>query len=407
MTMTLVEQTVIKRSNKLFQKLDHLCFLSKNLYNATLYLIRQHYFETGKYLGYCEVNRMMKETKNPDYYAMNTKVSQHTQKLVDKAFKSFFALNRKYLKHPNSISGKPHIPKYLDKDGRQSVFFTNQAISTTKSGYIKLSGVDALIPTSVKDIQFVRLAHRGTSIIIEVGYRKEHGAHKDNGKVAAIDLGISNLATLTFQDSSPIIFNGKPIKSINQYFNKKLAELRSRQDKTDHKYITTKRMNRISEKRFHRIKDYMHKVSREIVNQLVSHNVSDLVIGYNKGWKQDTNMGHVNNQKFVQIPFTMLINMIQYKCAIAGIRVETICESHTSKCSFIDKESIEHHDSYKGRRVHRGLFRSANGQIINADVNGSLNIMRKFLNVVKNTDIYDSVNLIEVCSAPVVFTIKH
>lgn len=405
--MTLVEQTTIKRGHKLFAKLDNLCFLSKNLYNATLYLVRQHFFETGKYLSYGEVNKIMRESKNPDYYAMNTKVSQHTQKLVDKSFKSFFAIRRKYLKNPKSISGEPHIPHYLKKDGRQSVFFTNQAITTPKEGYMKLSGIDDLIPVSVEKIQFARLTHKGTSIVIDVGYRKETKAYVDNGRTAAIDLGVSNLATLTFQDSAPIIFNGKPVKSINQFFNKRLAELKSKQYKTKSPYRITARMTRLSEKRFNRIKDYMHKISREIVNQLVSHNVTNLVIGYNKEWKQDANMGKVNNQKFFQIPFTMLISMIQYKCELVGIKVETVCESHTSKCSFLDKEEIGHHSKYIGRRVHRGLFKSSNGQTINADVNGSLNIMRRFLDVVRNTDIYDTVNLIEACSTPSVFTVKR
>lgn len=405
--MTLVEQITIKRSKKLFPKLDHICLLSKNLYNATLYLVRQHFFETGKYLSCGEVNKMMIKSKNADYYAMNTKVSQHTQKLVDRSFRSFFALRRKYLKNPNNLLGKPHIPHYLKKDGRQSVFFTNQAISIPKEGYMKLSGIDDLIPVSVKNIQFARLTHKGTSIVIEVGYRKEKKEYVDNSRTAAIDLGVSNLATLTFQDSAPIIFNGKPVKSINQFFNKRLAELKSKQSQTESPYRKTVRMTRLSEKRFNRIKDYMHKISREIVNQLVSHNITNLVIGYNKGWKQDTNMGKVNNQKFVQIPFTMLIAMIQYKCELVGIKVETIGESHTSKCSFLDKEKIGHHSKYIGRRVHRGLFKASNGQTINADVNGSLNIMRRFLNVVRNTDIYDTVNLIEVCSTPSVFTVKR
>ena len=150
----------------------------------------------------------------------------------------------------------------------------------------------------------------------------------------------------------------------------------------------------------------MHKTSREIVNQLVSHNVTNLVVGYNKGWKQDTNMGKVNNQKFVQIPFLTFLNMIKYKCELVGIKCETIQESHKSKCSFLDREEICHHDNYLGQRVHRGLFHTSTGQILNADVNGSLNIMRSYLKVAKNIDIYKSINLVEVCSTPTVFTVK-
>lgn len=402
--MTLVEQHRIKKSDPLFWKLDHLCYLSKNLYNATLYMIRHHFFNTKEYLSYASVNRQMIIERNPDYYALNTKVSQQTQKLVDKSFKSYFALHKKY--SCGKIANRPHIPKYLDKNGRQVVMFTNQAISTKRVGFVKLGGTDIYVPTKQKSIQFVRLVPHGSSVTVEIGYFHESIPYVDNNRYAAIDLGVDNLATLTFTDDKPIIFNGKPVKSINQYYNKRLTTLRSKQDLSPQPHRNTKRIDALTSKRFCKIKDYMHKISHEIVNQLVSHNVTNLVIGYNKGWKQDANMGSVNNQKFVQIPFLMLLNMLMYKCELVGIRCETIQESHTSKCSFLDKEDICHHDKYVGRRVHRGLFRSSNGQTINADVNGSLNIMRRYLNVVKNTDIYDIVNLIEVCSTPSVFTVK-
>ena len=200
----LVEQHIIKKSNKLFEQLDHLCFLSKNLYNATLYKIRQHYFETGDFLSFAKVNKIMINEKNPDYYAMNTKVSQQTQKLVDQNHRAFF----KALTSSKVEKGKARIPRYLDKDGRQVVMFTNQAISTRNPGVIKLGGTDIHIPTNQSSVQFVRLVPRGNHIVIEIGYKSEAGHYIDNGQYAAIDLGISNLATLTFTDSRPIIFNG-------------------------------------------------------------------------------------------------------------------------------------------------------------------------------------------------------
>ena len=400
--MILVEQHIIKKSNRLFEQLDRLCFLSKNLYNATLYKIRQHHFETGDFLSFVQVNKIMISEKNPDYYAMNTKVSQQTQKLVDRNYRVFF----KTLKSSKVEKGKARIPRYLDKNGRQVVMFTNQAISTRNPGVIKLGGTDIHIPTNQSSVQFVRLVPRGNHIVIEVGYRSEARHYVDNGRYAAIDLGISNLATLTFTDSRPIIFNGRPIKSINQYYNKLIASIQSKQSESKQPYRRTRRMETITRKRYNKIKDYMHKVSREITNQLVSHNVTNLVIGYNKSWKQDANLGKVNNQKFVQIPFLMFLNMLKYKCELLGINCETIQESHTSKCSFLDREDITHHDNYVGRRIHRGLFRSASGRTINADVNGSLNIMRRYLNEVRNIDIYNSMNLIEACSTPSVFTVK-
>ena len=400
--ITLVEQTKINRKNSLFYDLDDLCFLSKNLYNATLYRVRQFFFETKGFLSYACVNKQMISEKNPDSYALNTKVSQQIQKLVDQNYRSFFGSLKSKKKKKDEVK----MPKYLKKDGRQVVMFTKQAVSTVVKGYIKLGGTNILIPTKQTDIQFVRLVPHGSYITVEVGYRKETPEYVDNGRYAAIDLGIANLATLTFFNDKPIIFNGRPLKSVNQYYNKKLAELKSKQSKSKSPYRNTNRMNALTSKRYNKIKDYMHKTSREIVNQLVSHNVTNLIIGHNKGWKQDTNLGKANNQKFVQIPFLMFINMLMYKCELAGIRCETIQESHTSKCSFLDHEEICHHDKYLGRRIHRGLFKSATGQAINADVNGSLNIMRRFLNVAKNTNIYDFVNLVEVCSTPAVFTAK-
>ena len=400
--ITLVEQTKINRKNSLFCDLDHLCFLSKNLYNATLYRVRQFFFETKGFLSYASVNKQMISEKNPDYYALNTKVSQQTQKLVDQNYRSFFGSLKSKQKKKDEVK----MPKYLKKDGRQVVMFTKQAISTVVKGHVKLGGTNILIPTKQTDIQFVRLVPHDSYITVEVGYRKETPEYVDNDRYAAIDLGIANLATLTFFDDKPIIFNGKPIKSVNQYYNKKLAELKSKQSKSKSTYRNTNRINALTSKRYNKIKDYMHKTSREIVNQLVSHNVTNLIIGYNKGWKQDTNLGKVNNQKFVQIPFLMFINMLMYKCELAGIKCETIQESHTSKCSFLDHEEICHHDKYLGRRIHRGLFKSATGQVINADVNGSLNIMRRYLKVAKNIDIYKSINLVEVCSTPTVFTVK-
>lgn len=400
--ITLVEQTKINRKNSLFSDLDYLCFLSKNLYNATLYRVRQFFFETKGFLSYASVNKQMISEKNPDYYALNTKVSQQTQKLVDQNYRSFFGSLKSKQKKKDEVK----MPKYLKKDGRQVVMFTKQAISTVVKGHVKLGGTNILIPIKQTDIQFVRLVPHGSYITVEVGYRKETSEYVDNDRYAAIDLGVDNLATLTFFDDKPIIFNGKPIKSVNQYYNKKLAELKSKQSKSKNPYRQTNRMMSLTSKRYNKIKDYMHKTSREIVNQLVSHNVTNLVVGYNKGWKQDTNMGKVNNQKFVQIPFLTFLNMIKYKCELVGIKCETVQESHTSKCSFLDHEEICHHDNYLGRRIHRGLFRTSTGRILNADVNGSLNIMRRYLKVAKNIDIYKSINLVEVCSMPTVFTVK-
>ena len=188
----------------------------------------------------------------------------------------------------------------------------------------------------------------------------------------------------------PFIINGKPIKSVNQFYNKINAKLQS-------KGKCTRKRATLSNWRNNKIKDYLHKSSRYIVNQLVSKNINILVIGYNKGWKQDTNIGKVNNQKFVQIPHLMFVEMLEYKCKLLGITTIRQEESYTSKCSFMDKEPIKKHSQYMGKRVNRGLFKTSENKFINADLNGSLNILRKAVGEFQYP--------IEVCSTPSVITL--
>ena len=150
---------------------------------------------------------------------------------------------------------------------------------------------------------------------------------------------------------------------------------------------SSERIRKETDKRNRRVSDFLHKLSRDIVNQLVSKNITDLIIGYNVGWKQDINLGKVNNQKFVNIPYLKLVNMLKYKCLLEGINVITTEESYTSKCSFIDNESLSKQKDYLGKRKHRGLFISNKGLEINADVNGSYNILKKAVPNVFNNGI--------------------
>lgn len=383
---TLVEKHIYYKGHEYFNTLDNLCFLSKNLYNATLYAVRQHYFNTGKYLNYYDVQRKFQEENNVDYRRLPAKVSQQIMKLVNQNFSSFFSLLR--LKNEGKFEGKVKIPHYLNKKkGRQVVIYTNQALSTKKKeGYINLSGTDVFIKTDRKDIQFARVVHKGHSIVVEIGYRVEPPKKKIEylpAKYASIDIGIDNLATVSFTDSKPFIINGRPIKSINQYFNKTNAKLKSQQGDNQK---TTNKMKSLYRKRNNKIKDYLHKSSRYIVNQLVSSNITTLVIGHTKNWKQDTNLGKKNNQNFVSIPFNDFIFMLTYKCALEGIDVFVIEESYTSKASFLDRDKIPTYNkkdkknhSFSGYRKSRGIYRSKTlKREINADVNGSLNILRKF-----------------------------
>lgn len=379
--MILVEKHIIKPTNKFYKEIDTLCLLSKNLYNVTLYWIRQYYFKFNKYLSYPKLDKIFNSEKQIDYTSLPAKVSQQTMKMVDQNFKSFFALLKKQDK-------KVKIPKYLDKNGRYMLVYTIQAASKLelKKGYLKLSKTNIKIKTKVNNIQQVRIIPCNGFYAIEVVYKtKSKEKLDDNKRYCSVDLGINNLMTVGSNCIDQFIINGKPVKSINQYYNKLKAKLSA----------GTKRIKRASLKRQNKINDYLHKSSRYLINHLVSNNISKLVVGYNKGWKQEINIGKVNNQKFVNIPYYKLLNMLKYKCELEGIELIITEESYTSKCSFLDNEDIRKHETYSGKRIKRGLFKSKDNKIINADVNGALNILRKVVGKYP----------IEVCSTPLKVTL--
>ena len=339
----------------------------------------------------------MIDSKDIDYYSLPCKISNEILKLLDRNFKSFFALIKK--KKDNKYDKPIRIPKYLDKQGRNITVFSKQSISKVylRKGLIKLSSLSIEISTKVTEsnIVEVRILPRNNHHVVEIVYKVEEKELKpDNKRYASIDLGLNNLATVGSNVVRPIIINGRPLKSINQYYNKEVARLQSLL-KGNGK--TSKRIYNITLKRNNKIKDYLHKSSRLLVNFLVSNNISTLVIGYNEEWKQNINLGKRNNQSFVGIPFYTFIKQLEYKCRLEGINVITTEESYTSKCSFLDSEPLRKHSSYKGKRIKRGLFKSAKGKLINADLNGSLNILRKIIGNFKYP--------IEVCDTPLKITI--
>ena len=371
--MYLTEKHIIKRTHPFYNECDRLCFQSKNIYNQGLYNVRQHYFNTKTYLNYYGNYDLTKTQECYDY--LPKKVFTQTLKHVDMVFKSFFALLK-------NKTVKNKIPKYLDKvNGRYVTIFTKQAIGLRefkKTGKLRLSQTDIYIATKLTDfnsLKEVRIVPRTHHYVIEVIYQVKEKTHCDNGKCAAIDLGLNNLATVAFNEGSkPLIVNGRPLKSINQYYNKKKAQYQSRLKGGKR---TSKRIYKLTDKRNNKVTDYLHKASRLLVNQLVSKNIGTLVIGKNSNMKQDINIGKVNNQNFVQLPIMRFADLMKYKCELEGIKVVYHEESYTSKCSFLDSEPICKHDKYMGKRVKRGLFVSRNGIKINADVNGAYNIMIK------------------------------
>jgi len=251
-----------------------------------------------------------------------------------------------------------------------------------KAGIIGLSKTNIEITTTQKkwsDIKEVRIVPRNNYYVIELVYFKvEKEQRKDSGLYCGIDIGLNNLFCVGFNapNIEPFIINGRPLKSINQFYNKELARLKSDLEKNNNKK-TSERIKRLTLKRNNKINDYLHRSTRLLVNQIVSTEVSQVVIGLNKSWKQDINIGKRNNQNFVSIPHSRAIDILSYKLKLEGINLIIREESYTSKCSFLDGEYLKKREFYIGRRIKRGLFRSGEGIIINADLNGAYNILQK------------------------------
>lgn len=378
--MLLVEKQIIKPSNPLYKELDKLCFLSKNLYNITLYTIRQHYFNTKKYKSYFSIVKDFTKENQVDFRALPAKVSRYTIQLVDQNMKSFFALLKK--KQANKYNKPVRLPKYLDKtNGRQTVHYHRTALRLKKDGFVKLAKSNIEFKTKVpkNEIQYLQIVPCGNHIKVLISYYKTRKKVKVTQKrIASIDVGQNNLMTVTSNVFHPVIYNGKPVKSVNQFYNKIKASEQSRLMKENNTYWS-KKLGQLTLWRENQINNYFHKVTHHFVNYCIANNINTVIIGRNQQWKDNINLGKKVNQNFVSIPFGRLYDLLKYKLELNGINYIETEESHTSKCSFIDKEEITHHDLYVGRRVRRGLFKSREGHKYNADINGSLNILRKYM----------------------------
>lgn len=361
-------------------KLGHVCHLSKNLCNEANYIVRQEFFDNGRWIRYNELYNKLKTSEN--YKELPAKTAQQTLKLVDRNWSSFFQSMKGWNQNPDKFLGKPKPPKYKKKDGEHLLVFTNQQCKI-RAGYLRFPKKVGIEPVKTRlddntNLKEVRVIPKGVGYVFEIVYEKETNPEQLNRqRIAGIDLGSRNIVAIANNIGlEPIIVkdDGNGIKSIQQYFNKVRASLKSIYDRQGGK--NSKRLRKLETKRYRKAKDYIHKLTKFIVDWCEANDIGTLVIGYNSEWKQGCNMGKRNNQTFVQIPHWEIINKIQYKAEEHGIEVVLQEESHTSKCSFYDNEPIEHHDEYVGKRK-RGLFKTTTGDIINADVNGALNIIRK------------------------------
>lgn len=382
--MQLVEQHVISKSDPRYSVIDEAAFKSKNLYNAANYEYRQAFIHQGVYLNYNEVQKRMQP--HEAYKALPAKVSQQILMVLDRNWKGFREGLAAYYEDPSKFLGRPKPPKYKHKtEGRNILVYTIQAISKRglKCGLVQLSMLPIEIKTQHTEINQVRIVPRSGFYVIEVIYEHEQPKSAvDPAYYAGIDIGMDNLVALTSNQPGyvPVLVNGRPVKSVNQYYNKRRAELQSKLGRTG----TTKRMERMTNKRNRRIDHYLHTASRWIVDDLVAYGIGTLIIGKNDGWKQKSNIGKRTNQNFVSIPHARFISMLTYKAELAGITVKITEESYTSKASFLDRDEMPVYDpnltekpKFSGKRIERGLYRAADGTLINADCNGSGNIIRK------------------------------
>lgn len=369
------------------ENISSLCKISNNLYNQALYIFRETLSNEDKWLSYFELDTIMKNTKNLDgninYKLLKAQCSQQVLRILDKNIKGYYKSVQDYKKYPNKYKGKPGLPSYRKRGSEFNMYYTNQNCKI-KDGKIVLSKELSIdIPQYekysdlIKNFKHVRIKPLACGYKIEIIYEvKDAEVSKGREeKIASIDLGIDNLATIVSENFT-IIFSGKFVKSHNQLFNKTLAKLNSIKDLQKIKG-TTRRIKKLYYDRGQYIEDVFHKISRKIVNLLIDSKITKLIVGYNKGWKQNVNMGKKNNQKFTQIPFARLVSYLEYKCELVGIEIVIHEELYTSKCDSLAFEKIGKHENYLGRRRKRGLFQSSVGKLINADVNGALNIMRK------------------------------
>ena len=368
------------------EKLDYFFRVSNNLYNQALYVFRQRLEADGTWTWYNDMDKLMKVTTNLEgecnYRLLKAKCSQQVLKVLDSNIKAYSKSVKDWKRNKAKYRGMPQLPHYRKRGGMYDLCYTNQSASI-KDGKIRLAK-DLLIdiPQWDKYGQYItnfnqlRLKPYHSFIKVEIIYEREvEQAELDTSKYAAIDLGIDNLATMVTEEGC-VIYSGRYLKSYNRYFNKTLAYLKSIKDRQGIKW-STNRIRSMYEKRDRYFEDVFHKVSRQIVDTLVVNKIGTLAVGYNVGWKNGTDMGKVNNQKFTQIPFARLVSYLRYKCELVGISFVTNEESYTSKCDALAFESVGKHDVYLGKRTKRGLFQSSVGKLINADQNGALNILRK------------------------------
>ena len=393
--MYLVLKQQIKHLTKEeYNILRELCKIAKNLTNQAIYNVRQHYFQEKQYLRYEANCYEMKYLEN--YKLLNSNMAQQTLKNVDQMFKSFFALI-KLAKQGKYNFRHIRLPNYLPKNGytnliigqirlRKDNILTIPFSNTFKKKYN--NKIEIKIPQVLEDkkIKQIQIIPKFNARFFEIQYTyeiQEEDIQLNINNALAIDLGVNNLCTCVTNTGKSFIIDGRKLKSINQFFNKQNAKLRSIKDKQNIKR-QTKQQYLISNKRKNRVDDYINKTCRYVINYCLSNDIGTLVIGYNQSFQCKANLGKRNNQIFTQLPFGKIREKLEYLCKRYNINYVMQEESYTSKASFFDDDELPTYNmdnpqiyEFSGKRVKRGLYQTKDNYCFNADCNGALNILRK------------------------------
>lgn len=397
----------------MFSYFDTLAHKTKNLYNASLFRIRNAFTAHGKtsltsnekevldelallkgqkiycVLEYAVLEKLMRVTRNPDFFSdLPIQSAQATVKHACSDFQNWLAALRKYKQNPALFTGKPRMPGY--RKGDIATFTLTNQEAVIYDNKLKLPKTKQRLKIRKRcnaRLQEVKVCPVSGGYDVLLVYKVKDPSAKAGTHSAAVDFGVDNTMAVVTDTGDSIIFKGECIKSINQYFNKQKAWRVSVMSKGN---VTTtrawsKKLDQLSAYRTNYIRDCFHKMSRLLMEWCKSHEVGYLVLGSNKFWKQESNMGKCNNQNFVSIPFEMLKSMIESKSNEYGITIIRQEESYTSKASFLDldfiptysKEDPDKKYHFSGRRIHRGLYKSKDGTLMNADINGAANILRK------------------------------
>ena len=388
--MQLTERHLIKPNHQLYRTLDDLTFKAKNLYNHGLYLYRQSYFAHKKnpetpILTWVDIDKSLRKQGHDDMRALPSKVANAVLKNLGENISSFWKLVR--LKNKGGLAQKPKLPHYLHKtDGRYPLSFNYQTFGKKRGANNELflcpKGINLPIPTKVANPKQVRIIPSHNNFIIEVVYEAEENAPKSTSKYAGIDLGVDNFATITFStQNNPLIIKGLELKPINQGYNRLIAKAQSLLPVSQK---TSKAIRRLWSRRSWILRTRIHQMTAFLATLFDEMEIEKVFIGKNKNWKQGLPFGKKVKQRFAYLPYETFIEQLQYKCQLRGITVIAQEESYTSKASFLDGDNIPvygevENPQFSGHRIKRGLYRAGNGRLINADVNGSYNIMRKGL----------------------------